>query len=92
MAPLKNFFQVAGLQENKNFLGITSLGTKNFLQTTEGEQYTNTLQEQKDELLDILVKYVGGQKNGRSMIIGLNEIENVITTQCAKIANTPGCC
>jgi hypothetical protein len=92
MAPVKNFLQTTGLQETKNFLGITSTGTKNFLETTEGEQYTNTLQEQKDELLDVLVKYVAGQKNGRSMIISLNEIENIIMTQCAKIANTPGCC
>lgn len=92
MAPLKNFFQISGLQETKNFLGITANGTKNFLDTTEGQQYTNTLQEQKDELLDVLVKYVGGQKNGRSIITSLNQIESIIMTQCAKIANTPGCC
>lgn len=92
MAPLKNFFQTFSGQETKNFLGVTSTGTKNFLGTTEGEQYTNTLQEQKDELLNVLVKYVGGEKNGRSIILSLNEIENVLMTQCAKIANTPGCC
>jgi hypothetical protein len=92
MAPLKNFFQTSGLQETKNFLGVNANGTKNFLDTTEGQQYTNTLQEQKDELLDVLVKYVGGQKNGRSIITSLNQIENIIMTQCAKIANTPGCC
>lgn len=92
MAPIKNFLQTTETAEIKNFLGISPSGIKNFLETTEGDQYTNTLQTQKDELLEVLVQYVAGQKNGRSIIISLNEIENIIMTQCAKIANTPGCC
>lgn len=92
MAPLKNFLQAGTTVETKNFLGMTSVGTKNFLETTEGQQYTNVLQEQKDTLLDILVEYVGGQRGPRSLINGLDTIESIIMKQCAEIANTPGCC
>ena len=92
MATVKNFLQVTGLQTTKSFLGVTSTGAKNFLDTTEGEQYTRNLLTQKDKFLEALVKYVGRQTNGQMLIDELSEIEYILMTQCAQIATTPGCC
>lgn len=81
----------------KNFYGASrnsNSSVKNFLGSTNtvNEQYTQTLQEQKDSLLEILVSYVDEKKNARQVLAGLANIEQTIMTQCARIANTPGCC
>lgn len=77
----------------KNFYGGGgNYSIKSFVGTTEGQQYTQTLQEQKDALLNLLVQYVEGTKNEHQAISLLGKMETTIMNQCAKIANAPGCC
>ena len=88
---LKNFLQTTGVS-TKNFYDVAASSVKNYLQTTEGQQYTDILQTQKDNLLETLIKYVAGEISSRGIINDLDAIEKIIMQQCATIANTPGCC
>jgi DNA-binding protein Fis len=89
---LKNFLQTANGLATKNFYDVATNSVKNYLQTTEGQKYTDVLQTQKDNLLESLIKYVAGEIGGRGIINDLDAIEKIIMEQCATIANTPGCC
>ena len=55
-------------------------------------KYADNLQTQKDLLIENFANYIARSITTKDFMDNMNTIEQRIMTECATIANTPGCC